>query len=359
MKELQLTTIKASGWHTGLDERKAWVKITFIIDAKLTLDSCNIDTCNFEFNDGSLTLNQCDVTNSNFNGRELFYRSSASLYVKRGKFSHNSLTNNFNRIYFQSIECQSLHDSSMCDRFESHDVTFTECIMKGSCSELIMKQTLVRKDWLSSISRRFPKSKPSIWNKIIRKSAICDAVIFGPGKVNPFYFAIRCFDKSKLDLTSATLIDDWSRLRKKYAGLGLFIVFLLTLAFILPLLTESFFLLLLAKMGDSVPVQRTHLWEVLLFGGKTGANAILYACLTVILVIYNVGRLYVTIAISRLREEEQFQRDANFQIVAVDPDKYKGLRVIDKVLSILLWISVAYSLFKVGDTMQILVPNFH
>ncbi len=200
----------------------------------------------------------------------------------------------------------------------------------------------------------------SFWDKTIRLSAKCDKVVFDNVKINPFYLATKCADKSTLDLTRATLTDNWSKLRKKYAGVNLFIVLVLTFIFFLPLLTQSFFLLLSSKIDASLlPFQRVPLWEALLFGGKVGNAAVLYCSLTIVLIVYNITRFLMTLSIARLREEESFLRDSNFQLVSIHPEKYKTQLVIDKVLKILLWLSIIYSGLKLYDTLQIQVPLFH
>ena len=90
-------------------------------------------------------------------------------------------------------------------------------------------------------------------------------------KVNPYYLTTKGFDKTKLSLSKATLIDDWSYLRKKHSGINLTIVFLLTVIFFLPIVTKAFFMLLTTKVEGILPsVEKTPLWEALYLEAKKG-----------------------------------------------------------------------------------------
>jgi hypothetical protein len=94
----------------------------------------------------------------------------------------------------------------------------------------------------------------------------------------------------------------------------------------------------------------------LLFGGKKGWQALGYSVLTFVLLAYNIGRLYLTIKVSKIREEESFLKDVNFSLASIHPDKINTLLIIDKILSILFWISIGYSCLKLLDALLISVP---
>ena len=260
------------------------------------------------------------------------------------------IQNNFSSIRLEDSKLKNFKDFSKASTYTFAIVEVADSSIEGECLTLDLNQT------------RFSatNSKKGLWNKKIKSTATCHIVAFDNLRVNPFYLATKCREKSTLDLTGAVLVDDWSMLRKKYAGLSLFIVFMLTFIFFLPLFTHTFFLVAISKIeATGIQLKKTPLWQALLFGGKSGWYAFLYGCLTITLLVYNVGRLYMTISIAKLREEERFLKDANFQLVSIHPEKIKTQLEVDRVLSVIFWISIGYTLLKLIDTLRILVPVFN
>jgi hypothetical protein len=312
------------------------------------------DSCKFIFREsGEYLIDGVTIQNCSFIGLEnlhYFPTNAGRLTIRNcKKFYDNRITKEFRIIEIENCELANFNDDSISTQFVMTKSEIKDFVIKGSCESLHLSD--VR--FLSSLHRH------STWDKVIIKSAKCFKTIFDNVRINPFYFATKCDDKSSLDLSRSTLIDNWSRLRKKYAGLSLFIVFFLTFLFFLPLFTHSFFLLTLKKVESQFYEAKTiPLWEALLFGGKTGWTAIGYATLTMILLIYNIGRIYMTVSIARLREEEMFLKDSDFNLVSIHPEKYKKQLLLDKVLSIMFWISIGYTLLKLVDTLLIKVPAF-
>lgn len=259
------------------------------------------------------------------------------------------LTGEFYNIFFQMQKIISYKDTSECSYFKIEGCELESFDIKGKCDELNLRHSIF-------YSR---KGKISKWDKIIRKSAECEKVVFENVEIDPFYLATKCADKSSLDLTGATPIDKWSYLRKKYAGINLFIVFFFTLIFFLPLITRSFLLLLMSKIDSSIVyLDNIYLWEALLFGGKEGWYAWGYCVLAIFLIVYNIGRFWITLSIAKLREQESFLSDSGFNLNSISPDKYVLQLKIDKCLNVMFWVTSAYSLLKLWDVAWLLVPNF-
>lgn len=310
--------------------------------------------CKFLFtNTGSIKFQDCKIINCTFvglNNLHSFTTDAGSLEIISCKeFQNNQIGEQFRKIHIENSVLNNFTDESVTTIYNIDDVEITDFSIMGACESI----------QLSLVKFQSSKFINSVWDKKIIKRATCNRIIFDNVKINPFYFATKCHDKSTLDISRAKLIDNWSRLRKKYSGLSLFIVFLLTFLFFLPLLTHTFFLLTLSKIDNSLnSIKRIPLWEALLFGGKLGLNAVFYSLLTLTLLLYNTGRIFMTVSISRLREEEIFLKDSNFNLVSIHPEKYRIQLKIDKVLSVMFWISIGYTILKTIDTLIILVPAF-
>ncbi len=301
----------------------------------LTIQGINLKNCQFiGFKDKTIT------DNPNINGLHLL-QSTMSEGI--------TLSNHFNYINIGSITIDNLTDYSITKSTKFYSSQFINSTIEGQTDKLRMNDTIITSS----------RKNTTVWNKKIRLSAYCKNVTFENTKVNPYYLATKCDDKSSLDISQSTLIDDWSKLRKNYAGINMVIVFALTFVFFLPILTQSFFLLLSAKINLApTSFNEIPLWEALLWGGKNGISAMIYSVLTVLLILFNLGRLWMTISIAKLREEEQFLKDADFKLISIPPEKIVNHVKIDKVLVILLWLSVIYATLKLLDTLMIQVPIY-
>lgn len=332
------------------NENEIIEKQDFKISSRVDINKHSFKDCSFEIIDScELYISHTTLTNCKIHGLSDLESDLSNIVT-----IDNSILNNLDLIYkFQRIsishsELNNLIDISFCETFILADSKVFDFFIRGECSFLNISNSYFG----------FIKRNDSVWNKSILKHAVCKKTIFHKVQVNPFYFSVKCDDKSSLDMSSSSLIDDWSRLRKKYSGVSLFIVFLLTFLFFLPLITHSFMLLLYAKLNFlTKEVEMVPLWQSILYGGKSGWTAFGYSILTIILFSYNIIRIYLTISIARLREEEKFLSDSNFQLVSIHPEKYKVQLWYDKILNILIYVSVIYAIFKILDTLTILVPS--
>lgn len=329
-------------------------KQDFSVDKTHTFKDITFENCNFFFKlKTELTFISCSITDCVFIG--LANESPVDPELARpsikientSSFDNNLLGGDFANVIITNSTIKRLNDRSSSLLYNIENTTVLNADILGSCKVLILNEVVF-------ISGTYYNS---IWNKSITQKAVCVNVIFDHVRINPFFLATKCHDKSSLDLSGATLVDDWSRLRKKYAGLSLFIVFLLTFFFFLPIFTHSFFLIALSKIEVSPFYEKIPLWKALIYGGKHGYNAIIYLILTIVLLLYNIGRIYMTISISRLREEENFLKDSDFNSISIHPEKYKKQLIVDKILSWMFWISIGYTILKLIDTLMIAVPQ--
>lgn len=220
------------------------------------------DNCVFKFsNQGTLRLTSCIIQNCIFQGLDdcnSFDTQQGAVVINGCKFfKNNKFEKQFKILDISDSLIFDLIDNSIITDYHCKNSDVTDSIIKGECRRLSFENVIFQST----------KNKTSLFDKIIVIRADCVNVVLDNVDVNPFYFATKCPDKTTIDLTKATLIDNWSRLRKNYAGLSLFIVFFLIFLFLLPLLTHSFFLLIFSKIDiEYIKVERLPLWEALLFG---------------------------------------------------------------------------------------------
>lgn len=377
---------------------KKHTNITFLIDQKLDFDKHDFENCVFYWQEEpkqvifkNSTLNNCQfygaeerVAGNKWTGIVEFNACYGNIVKLNGKF---------HSIYF--LNCRAL--SSVIDNSESltyimRDSEFWSFKIAGKSRRVDLDRSIFRStensiswksrlvDWtsqnlpfvvsriISSILKQGADQKNelvdylSIWDKEIELEAKIDNSHFKNVQINPYFFSVTCNDKDSVNLTEAIFIDNWSKLRKGYSGVRLYIVLLLSLAFFLPLIIESLILILGSHIEiDGKPWEKYFimipLWKVLLFGkALTTTGMIINAVLTVILMLYNVVRVTMTFRIAKLREEEKFLLDAGYKKVSPHPAKYKKLLNWSKWLTLILSISILYALWKVIIAFLILVP---
>ena len=341
-------------------DKEEFLKLDFIIEESITISNLKLTGCTFSFtDDGSLIANECNFSYSKFIGIKHFRpfnNSSGNLSIKEGSIQSDiEIKGCFSSVNLDNAHFRFINDSSITDKYNVTNSDFYSSKINGETRSLTLTNVNVVGEekvfgYMAKMYSSFDR-KSFRWNKSIFVEAICSKVSFNNIKINPFYLSVKCINKDTIDLSGAYLIDDWSRLRKKYSGINLIIIALLTFIFVLPYLVQYFGLLALTDIVDTnaKPIKTKQLWEVLVFGGKFGFEAGLYCFLTVILLIYNTARLWITITISKLREEEMFLADANYKIISLNPNKYKVQKNVDKILSILFYISIGYSILKTRD----------
>jgi hypothetical protein len=337
----------------SIPDGTAFNDTTFNINTKIqTISNVSFINCNFILSiNACVNLNNCTIKNCKIQSigelEELQFRCPIFNISDSDTIENINVIGFFKTFSIQKSNCRWLRDTSTSNSIHYTSSTIQSFIIKGKCNKLNINNTI--------FSSTFNKN--GFWNKEIRISGECENTIFDHVRVNPFFLSTKCKSKESIDLSSAIIIDNWSMLRKKYSGLSLVIVFLLTFLYVLPLITRSFFLIMASKV-DPISFQgsKIPLWESLIFGGNDGLMAVLYASLTMILLFYNFGRIWMTLSISKIREEEKFLNDCKFQLVSVNPEKYQMELKIDKLLAVLFWFSLIYSVIRLIETLFINVP---
>lgn len=353
---MNLTKMKIRLSQTPQKSNEKYENQHIIVDTeyqKFGNGNLTFKNCTFSFeNSGHLILANCGVESCKFEGLYNLHEYKTDRGVLEiiacKKFIGNILLNQFRKIKISNSILEEFIDLSTSTEYEIETSDFRSFSIEGETEKALISETTFNSE----------KKWNSIWNKLIVKTISCSNIIFGEVKINPYHFATKCADKSTLDISRATLIDDWSRLRKEYSGTRLYIILFLTFIFILPILTHSFFLLTVSKIEPTILFDKIPLWEALIFGGKEGLYSIIYSTLTLILLVYNYGRFHVTMSIAKLREEENYLIQSNFNMVSISPKKYQHLLKWDKYLKILWYLSIALSVLKLWDTITILVPNY-
>lgn len=306
--------------------------------------------CRFYFHKGSvITANHVFFINCDFIGEEQQHNNEtlSGFHFQKCNLEDCRISKIFKSIRFYECSLTNFEDFSSSYIFRLQDCVVENFKIKGECKKLELYSTVFNSNTVRGT-----------WDKKVVIDAVCRKTIFDNVELNPFYFATKCDDKTSLDLSSAILIDNWSRLRKEYSGLNLLIVLFLSILFFLPIITKSYFLMLTSKAEIlALGIQKITLGEALLFGGKESYSAFIYFFFTMALIVYNALRIWMTLSIAKLREEEMFLSDSNFKLVSIHPDKYQTQLLIEKILKVLFWFSIIYSVLKLKDTLLIEIPN--
>lgn len=233
----------------------------------------------------------------------------------------------------------------------------------------------------------------SVWLKEIKSTSIINDAHFRNVAVDPYYFSVTAEEKNRVNMTQATFIDSWLQLRKDYSGVRMYIVLLLSIMFFLPIITESFVLMSASKITpvNPMPDERniendtTKLYYPIknwvdqkirkkirgwipetkpmklghiIFLGKSDDAFYMFAhcALTLVLLFYNLSRIWMTFRIAKIREEERFLLDAGYSKVTPHNVKYSSLIEFSKWLRVILGISVIYACVKLLIALNIVVP---
>lgn len=329
---------------------------SFVIDTHVQFNqSCEFDKCTFKIVDGG----KLEITAGIFNDCVFISETNnAELTVSSVVYNSAIIKGVYYRIQLNNLKsCIKLNDDSNCRIFGVKQTKLEQPFIRGECDHL----SVDRSSAISLNSENLFMSTKSTWLKKVSTTIICTDFVVQNVEIDPYYFATKCIDKSSLDIGGAIFIDKWSELRKKYTGIGLIIVFVLTLIFFLPLITKYYLLMIASKIPD-LSIEHLHkipLWKVILYGGKEGCMKVLYSVLTIILFIYNSLRLYLTICVSKLREEEKLLSDANFSIIRINPDKYSYYVKLHNSLNLIFYVVLFYSFLKIYDALMfnVIDPN--
>jgi len=330
--------------------------------------------CTFQFSSTSkLTLVDSTITNCEFfgvSGIEYQDTNHGILAFQNAKVKDSKFSQKFNRITLARCDIYDLNDYADIDTYNINSCTAYNCFFSGTTrsfhtdgarfTQLFKTPTVT--DWVKrklELTGLFPRKPKSLWVKEITFFSKNHNTVFDKISIEPYYLSTKCSDKSSLDITGAEFIDDWSKLRKKYSGMRLIVVMLLSLTYFLPLILHVLGLFYLAKITEDAisKAPTTPLISIIIFGGAETILGATINCLTTIVVLgYNITRILLTLSIAKLREEEKFLQDSGFATVTPNPNKYRTERKIDSILNIVLWIVMVSSVWKIIEALTIQVP---
>ncbi len=308
---------------------------TFLIKPKLKVEltGCSLEDCTFY----GATLSMDDF----------IYRKTLKL-ISSTLVTNLAIGGGFSSIKINKTAIFGFKDFSESDSIQFDDLDIYDFDIQGKCEKLYLNNCFFSIKKIGFVS---------LWDKEIIRNADCKNVVFNSSKINPYFLSSKCADKSSIDLSNSTLIDNWSRLRKKYSGMQLYIILVLTIIFFLPIITKAAILLLLSSLNYKLKmINEVPLWKVIFFNNEDGFSGMFFFTLTLILIFYTIGRFYVTQRIASLREEELFLSDSKFQLISIPPSKYETELKIDKMLNWLFIISILYSIYNFFESLFILVP---
>lgn len=217
---------------------------------------------------GAITFNECDLNDSEITG---------ALHTVK-------MVNMRVPVYFCRF---GLH----ADTFEAEDATFEHCRFTGSF-----------RNWLTSDAMFVACYwAPEIYVKADLRRARFDGSVITIGS-----WTDVCTSKDQVYLQTADkIIDEWAELRTEYTGVRLYIILMLTLAFIMPYAIKAWVLSLAAGALRSAPfeVDWVPLWHALVF--PAGSAKLVPAILAALLLFYNAGRLWLTFRVAAMREREE------------------------------------------------------
>ena len=130
---------------------------------------------------------------------------------------------------------------------------------------------------------------------------------------------------------------------------------LLTLAFFAPLMVKAGAYLAVSEAIPANVLSSRPLWKVLFFGDYEGVWRWGYLVLGVALVAYNLGRLWLTLQVSGLREREGAVEAFGGRFRPVDGDLASLWRV-HRCLSVLFWLGFLTALYRVCGALVSPVP---
>ena len=195
--------------------------------------------------------------------------------------------------------------------------------------------------------------RDSFWSpEITREAELPSAQFYGSTVVVGDWTNV-CTRKNEINLQTARHIrDEWADLKTEYTGVRLYIILILTVAFLLPYLGKAWVLSLAAgALRDTgVVIKWLPLWQVVIFPpGQTFVEAVL----ATLLITYNVGRVWLTFFVARLRVRETHLLNSGFTAARPPlsrrrirmpflstPARLSPLLAVHRVLGFLFYVSV-------------------
>lgn len=245
-----ILTIKISEFDYSIYKENLPVdNVKFIIDQDFNtghvFKNCQFEIVgNFSLSFQSASLDECVIVGLKNELNSTDNRINLSL-KDCNKIEDLKISGNFNSVRFYSgnnMKVIYLEDGASSNYYHVENSEFINCRVFGRTKDLGCFNSIIKGDLkykaakINGLLRYIFRIPHSHWDKKIDRVADCKNVSFDKTELNPFYLSTKSPNKDSIDLSNAILVDQWSELRKKYSGLSLFIVFVLTAIFFLPLL---------------------------------------------------------------------------------------------------------------------------
>lgn len=207
--------------------------------------------------------------------------------------------------------------------------------------------------------------KTGLWQVNARGRLSLKDVTFETLTVDSEVIANQCEDRSSVDIQNAAVDNEWEVLRDNYTGTLLAFHLLFLAAFVAPLFSKMAAAAGVAGFAYQaqalglVDWPKIPVWEVLLFGfyGTDSTVGWTHALLTIALLIYNMGRIYLTVTIVKLRAREEHLQQQHFKRARPAAYRYAMKTLVHKMLmKPLLLLAVIAALWKVWDAVRIQIP---
>ena len=345
------------------------------LQTKLTFDKCTeLKDCKLQADE--ITLSQCkSIDGTELTARELVLRNCWSFRsdkpivvpvsgVVRIQADAGELRPKLRNIEFKGVEGRLqltnavLTDVQVTGKLESG--TFTRCEFHNC------RLAPLTSSWIESETTHTAMSrKTGLWQVNARGRLSLKEVTFETLTVDSEVIANQCEDRSSVDIQNAAVDNEWEVLRDNYTGTLLAFHLLFLAAFVAPLFSKM--AAAAGVAGFAYQAQAIGLvkwpmipvWEVLLFGfyGTDSTVGWVHALLTIALLIYNMGRIYLTVTIVKLRAREEHLQQQHFRRARPAAYKYALKTLVHKMLmKPLLLLAVIAALWKVWDAIRIQIP---
>ena len=165
-----------------------------------------------------------------------------------------------------------------------------------------------------------------------------------------------CPDRTNVHIRTTSVEDPWATLRDGYTGAKLVFVVLMTLAFFAPYVFRTIYYAIAARVTTPSPENEEYLAALLLWGDRAGLPMLLYGSLSAGLIVYNAGRLWLTMSIAVMREREEHFHSYGVSRYRPPKDRVQRLWRLHRVGRWFLLMAVASSVWRVCDVLSMRVP---
>jgi hypothetical protein len=316
-----------------------WSGCRFVVvgDAELAFRASSFENCVFETESSdraaSLSFNACNI----------------SQVTTRGNWLKIQLVNQAGPIKKSNLDCRVA-------TFYAPGVTFDKCIITAVAERWQTKRAMFRDSFVSP--------------EITLEGDLSYSQFHGSTVVVGDWTNV-CANKDEVNLqTAAHIRDDWAELKTDYTGIRLYIIFFLTLAFLLPYLGKAWVLSVAAGAlrGRGISVEWVPLWRAVIFpAGQTFLESVV----AIMLITYNAGRAWLTLYVARMRERETHLLSTGFTAarpslgrrrlkirVLSRPVALSPVLAVHRILGVLFYISLISAVIRMLQFLLQRVPVF-